>query len=160
MSGSLAAWYTLDDLGILAARQSALTGEIQLRQMSRLKDLLESTAGSVKAVLRLLQRREGYVTAELSYQVALELQCQRCLEPLKMALDERIRLAVALPGGAANLPEDYEPFMLEGGRLRPADLIEDELIIALPLAPKHAVEEACGVLAERAPRGSADLSLD
>ena len=160
MSGSLAAWYSLDDLGILAARQAALVGEIELRQMARLRDLLESTGGSVKAGLQLRQRHEGYVTAELSYQVELVLRCQRCLEPLRMAVDERVQLAITQPEGEACVPAEYEPVTLEGERLRPADLIEDELIIALPLVPKHAADEDCGVQLSRAPRGRVDMSLD
>jgi uncharacterized metal-binding protein YceD (DUF177 family) len=46
-------------------------------------------------------------------------------------------------------PAEYEPFELEGGRLRPAQLIEDELIVAIPLVPKHARVEDCGSLARK-----------
>ena len=47
----------------------------------------------------------------------------------------------------ATAPEGFEPFELEEGRLQPAQLIEDELIVAIPLVPKHARVEDCGSLA-------------
>jgi uncharacterized metal-binding protein YceD (DUF177 family) len=47
----------------------------------------------------------------------------------------------------ATAPTDFEPFELEEGRFQPAQLIEDELIVAVPLVPKHARVEDCGSLA-------------
>jgi uncharacterized protein len=144
MSGSLQTWYSIEDLGILAARSRSLEGEIPLTQLPRLRELLTSSEGSVAAVLRLLQRREGYVTAELCYRVALELTCQRCLEPLQIGLEDCVPVAVVESQAVeAFVPAECEPVLLENGRLRPADLIEDELIIALPLVPKHATEQGC-----------------
>ena len=52
------------------------------------------------------------------------------------------------PGEAgAETPQDYEPIELDDGRLLPARLIEDELIVAIPFVPKHARVEDCGSLA-------------
>jgi len=48
---------------------------------------------------------------------------------------------------AATAPVGYEPIMLSGGRLQPAELVEDELIVSLPLIPRHALIEECGRLA-------------
>jgi uncharacterized protein len=84
------------------------------------------------------------VTAELCYRVALELTCQRCLEPLQIGIEDCVPVAVVESQAVeAFVPAECEPVVLENGRLRPADLIEDELIIALPLVPKHATEQEC-----------------
>jgi uncharacterized metal-binding protein YceD (DUF177 family) len=47
----------------------------------------------------------------------------------------------------ATVPTGFEPFEVEEGRFQPAQLIEDELIVAIPLVPKHARVEDCGSLA-------------
>jgi uncharacterized metal-binding protein YceD (DUF177 family) len=47
----------------------------------------------------------------------------------------------------ATVPEGHEPFELTDGRLSPAQLIEDELIVSLPLAPKHERLADCGSVA-------------
>jgi uncharacterized protein len=148
MSGSLHAWYSLRDLESLANREVALDGELDMRLLTRLKGLLHSDVGSVKAELLFRQRRDGWLGVELDYQAAVELVCQRCLEPFVHELADRVDVVVAdVDSMPATAPEGFEPFELEEGRLQPAQLIEDELIVAIPLVPKHARVEDCGSLA-------------
>jgi uncharacterized protein len=148
MSGSLHAWYSLRDLESLAAREVALTGELDLGKLTRLAGMLHSDAGSVKASLLFRQRRDGWIGVELTYQAAVHLVCQRCLEPFWHELTGRVDIVLA---DAASVPSDvpagFEPFELEEGRLLPAQLIEDEIIVAIPLVAKHARIEDCGGLA-------------
>jgi len=149
MSGSLHAWYSLRDLEALGGRQGELVGELKLARLRRLTGLLHSTAGSVRASLQFRQRGIGRLAATLDFATTIELVCQRCLEPFALPIAERVELLLVEPGeaGASN-PEGYEPIELEGGRLLPARLIEDELIVAIPLVPKHARIEDCGSLAQ------------
>ena len=148
MSGSLHAWYSLRDLESLANRGVTLSGELDIDKLTRLRGLLHSDAGSVRATLRFRQRGDGWLESEVDYRAPVELVCQRCLEPFQQELAERVNVVLAdgdsLP---AVVPEGFEPFELEDGRLQPAQLIEDELIVAIPLVPKHARIEDCGSLA-------------
>jgi uncharacterized protein len=148
MSGSLHAWYSLRELEALADRGATLGGAVELGKLTRLVSMLHSDAGSVRAELEFRQRSDGWLGAELDYQASVELVCQRCLEPFRQDLAEHVAVvladAAALP---ATTPEGFEPFELDGGRLQPAQLIEDELIVAIPLVPKHARVEDCGSLA-------------
>lgn len=50
---------------------------------------------------------------------------------------------------AAGVPAGYEPIILSGERFQPAEVIEDELIVSLPLIPRHARIEECGGLARK-----------
>jgi uncharacterized protein len=148
MSGSLHAWYSLRDLESLANRGVALAGELDLGKLTRLTSLLHSDAGSVRATLEFRQRNDGWLGAELALEASVELVCQRCLEPFRYDLAERVQVVLADAADIpATTPEGFEPFELEAGRLQPAQLIEDELIVAIPLAPKHAGIEDCGSLA-------------
>jgi uncharacterized protein len=148
MSGSLHAWYSLRDLEALADRGVTLSGELDIGKLARLKDLLHSDSGSVRATLRFRQRADGWLGAELHVGADVELTCQRCLEPFRQQLSESVNVVVAdsdsLP---AMVPTGCEPFELEDGRLLPAQMIEDELIVAIPLVPRHARLEDCGSLA-------------
>ena len=150
MSGSLHAWYSLRDLESLANRGVTLSGELDIGTLTRLKGLLHSDSGSVSATLRFRQRGDGWLGSELEFKADVELVCQRCLEPFRQELVESVNVVIAdsdsLP---ETVPTGFEPFELEGGRLRPAELVEDELIVAMPLAPKHARVEDCGSLARK-----------
>jgi len=150
MSGSLHAWYSLRDLESLADRGVTLSGELNIGQLTRLRGLLHSDSGSVRATLRFRQRGDGWLASEVEFRADVELVCQRCLEPFRQELEESVNVVIAdsdsLPTTA---PTGFEPFELEGGRLQPVQLIEDEVIVAIPLVPKHARVEDCGSLARQ-----------
>jgi uncharacterized protein len=75
----------------------------------------------------------GAVTADLP------LLCQRCFEVYPLKVETPISLAlVAGLDEAKALPERYDPLLVEDRLIRPADLIEDELILAIPAIPRHA----------------------
>jgi uncharacterized metal-binding protein YceD (DUF177 family) len=44
----------------------------------------------------------------------------------------------------ARLPDQVEPLVLDEERFSPVQLVEDELIVAVPYAPKHSLVEECG----------------
>jgi uncharacterized protein len=148
MSGSLDAWYSRRELEALAERDGVLRGTLELGKLTRLVGMLSSDVGSVRASLRFSQRRDGWIGAELEYVASVDLTCQRCLVPFRYDFAGRVSLVLAdaesLP---AAVPEGHEPVELEEGRLSPAQLIEDELIVSIPFAPKHARAADCGSLA-------------
>jgi uncharacterized protein len=148
MSGSLHAWYSSRDLESLS-RHGELSGELTFEQMPRLSGLLQPGGGSVRASLRFRQRGDGGLALTLEYETTVPLLCQRCLEPYGQRIANSVEMAVVDEGAAeASLPQGYEPIELDDGRLSPAQLIEDELIISIPLIPKHARVEDCGSLAD------------
>ena len=74
---------------------------------------------------------------EVRAEADLPLQCQRTLErylqPVKVV--QRLGLITSEAQEAA-LPEEMEPLLVpESGELRGIDLVEDELILALPVVP-------------------------
>ena len=68
--------------------------------------------------------------------------CQRCLEAFELPLAIDIRLLFAADDSAAAI-DGYEDWELEEDTLRPLDVVEEALIMALPLAAKHVDNEAC-----------------
>ena len=149
MPRSLYAWYSLNELEALGQREARLSGEIGLEQLKRLRELLHSDSGSVRASFRFGQQGVGYITVDLAYEISFELECQRCLEPMKENVSRCVSFVIleseSMEAGA---PAGYEPVTLSGDRFQPATLIEDELIVSLPLIPRHDRIENCGALAK------------
>ncbi|HKX43182.1 MAG TPA: YceD family protein [Burkholderiaceae bacterium] len=77
----------------------------------------------------------------LNAQAELPLECQRCLKPVATPVDvERSFLFVRGEDAAAQLDADSEDDVLSLTRaLDLRELIEDELLLALPLVPRHEV---------------------
>jgi uncharacterized protein len=142
MSGALHSWYSLPDLEVMAARGTVLEGEIGLERFARLRALLNSCDGTARAKLAFRQNHDDMLLLQLQYQARLELVCQRCLKSLAHKVDEQIEFAVAESEDAlAVLPQGMDLIALQGDRFQPATLIEDELIVSLPLVPRHGDDE-------------------
>lgn len=148
MSGSLQTWYSAARLDAFADRGTVLRETLELDRLARLCGLLASNVGNVEAELEFASRRTGWVPGELRFETRLVLTCQRCLEPLELRLEERVALAfVESATMEERLPEDRIAVVLEDERWSPAELLEDELIVSLPLVPRHESTMQCGSLA-------------
>jgi uncharacterized protein len=116
--------------------------------------------GEVAVRLRLHRDAQGFIVLEGRLATQVALVCQRCLEPVIVDVDADLRLWLLRDESEADrLPDDADYLTLdEEGRLALGDALEDELILALPLVPRHddceaflVTGEASGVV-EAAPR--------
>src|SRR5690606_30790265 len=90
---------------------------------------------------------EGHATVEVP------AVCQRCLERFELALGTDFRLLFSGPGGPADESLDYEVWELEESVVRPLDVLDEALVMAMPFAPVHVSEAECGPLARQATTG-------
>jgi uncharacterized protein len=150
MSRSLYVWYSLNELEALGRRQVQLNGEMDLGKLTRLCELLKSDKGSVRASLRFSQQGMGSTAVDLSYEGNLDLVCQRCLESVTEKISGRVLLVILEDDSmVSSAPAGHEPIVLSGARFQPAETVEDELIVSLPLVARHSQVDECGSLAKR-----------
>ncbi|HEY0268758.1 MAG TPA: YceD family protein [Methyloradius sp.] len=119
---------------------------IPLLQFSRFKDVLASDQGELDCHLLGNVASDNRLELALSVKGVLRLICQRCLEPFDFNLDITSRFIVVndesdIPSEEDDL-EDYD-YLVADPKMQLFELIEDEVLLALPLAPKHAGED-CG----------------
>lgn len=133
----------------VAKRAESTAGEWPLLQLERLADLaMLSQDGIDTAVrwqatgeLRPVLGGEAEVWLRLQADAVVPLCCQRCLGPVHetIALDRWIRF-VADEAQAEALDAELEDDVLVLKRdLDLRELVEDELLLALPLVPRHEV---------------------
>ncbi len=75
----------------------------------------------------------------------LPLACQRCLEAIHFELDVDSQLELISEDSELSqdeLEDDTRDFLPVAGELDVAELVEDEILLALPVAPRH---ERCGL---------------
>jgi uncharacterized protein len=84
----------------------------------------------------------------LKVQAQILLTCQRCMQPLTFTVNESVLFDVVRQESAINDTNDAEPFdpdtpeeLVAEPRFDIEQLIEDQLILAVPYVPKH---ESCG----------------
>jgi uncharacterized protein len=123
----------------LARSGRSLQGQIPVARMWRLAETLCSTAGEIVIDLRFGRGNQEHLCIQGTIHSELRLICQRCLGPLSWSADCEVRLALvpaAIPQG--RLESGYEPLIAqEDSPLSVVAMVEDELILALPLVPMH-----------------------
>ncbi|MGE5625813.1 MAG: YceD family protein [Bacillota bacterium] len=128
-----------------AARQAFdLKGRLPVKSMPRLVAALASDEGEAGFELHAGTELGGRVVVAGRIDAELTLTCQRCLGPVRIKLHAEPRLAwVKTDEALAALPEEYEPLLSADGQVAVIDLVADELLLALPLVPKHEDGAAC-----------------
>jgi len=137
------------DVARLAAAGTELEGEWGQESFARLRsatlpdDRPETSAVRYRALGQRASLEGGGTQAALRLEVGTEvrLECQRCLQPMTVPLHVGRRFFfVAGEESAAALDEDSEEDVLA---LVPSfdlhALVEDELLLALPIVPRHDV---------------------
>lgn len=113
-----------------------------LASFERLCDPLVDNAGMVHAKLAFVRGERRAVTIHSELKVEVKMICQRCLELVVLPIQSECDYAVVKEGAdAQSVPQGYD--MLEVGE-DPLDLlalVEDELLLALPIIPAHAHED-------------------
>lgn len=121
----------------LADKGRTFKGEMALSELPRLEGVILNPDGRVDVEISF--GRAGKISAVTGHiDAALELQCQCCLEPLAWPVHSELNLAVVTSLDEAHLlPEPYEPLWLERENIALRDIIEEELVLALPVIPQH-----------------------
>lgn len=122
------------------ARQ--LQGSLDLARLPRLHDMLAQVVGSVQYSLQGFAGERGQPRLHLEVSAVLPLICQRCLGAVEEVVDIDTQLEL-VPEGVELTQEELEDdsldFLPVAGALDVMALIEDEILLALPVAPRHAV---------------------
>jgi uncharacterized protein len=114
-----------------------------LRDFARLRDVLASAAGEVAYEISGVRDERGRPSLRLKVSGTLMLRCQRCLEPMafEVRADETLVLAATLAEIHDEPADAHAPDRVVAGKeMALRELIEDELILAVPYAPRH---ESC-----------------
>ena len=115
-----------------------LEGGYSLEEMDRLQDSLLESGGEVAVSLEFGIDAEGIRYMKGRLQTELTLECQRCLQAMQAPIDAEFALGLVRSNEAAErLPSHYEPLLVDSDSLFLRDVIEDELLLALPLVAMH-----------------------
>ena len=119
-------------------KELELSGTVNASALSRLASVVSCEDTTISASMRFLrdEQRRFVVSAGVAGQVGV--RCERCLEI--MPLDVRAQSTLMLCSSdeqAQQCPSQYEPLVYTGEDLDLYDVIEEELLLALPVAPMH-----------------------
>jgi len=138
-------WSKPLDIDRLADGEADIDFAVPLAELPRLRSQLASVEGMVRGRVH-FTRESGFVVADLSMSGAATLACQRCLQAMAEPVSSAVRLAlITTEADAGRVPEHLEPVLAAGGRVTIGELVEEELLLALPIVPLHAEASDCAV---------------
>lgn len=123
---------------LLAEQMGRLDGQLELTNMKRLGEIIYEDSGTIKYHLQLGRDELGFPYIMGNLEVPLKLVCQRCLNPFDLRLCNEINIGLALSDEEIErLPGHYEPMLLTTDEVSLLSLIEDEVLLSIPMVPVH-----------------------
>jgi uncharacterized protein len=120
----------------------SITGQLAFSRMKRLLEVVNNPEGSAEVELNFSVDGQRIANVRGRVRADVSLTCQRCLEAMTVPIDVDVHLGiVASEDAAKRLPEHYDPLVVHGEQLLIAEVVEDEIILALPAIPRHKPEE-------------------
>jgi uncharacterized protein len=123
-----------------AQKRSSFDGIVPLQNLTRLSEQLSSTEGDVDVVVHCGTDQQGLVYIEGEAHCAVQLQCERCGDAMTMQVSCNFAYTPIRGDDSAQdeIPQRYDVVEKdEHGEVNLRQLVEDELILALPLFPMH-----------------------
>lgn len=127
------------------AEEQQISGSIAIGEddFERFKQAIEGVAAPVEYQFKFYRDVEGHAVLKGKCATSVIMICERCLDKVTLAIAGKFQLGLAYSDEQAkHLPKSYEPALMdEKGNLDPWELLEDELILALPMFANHAESE-------------------
>jgi uncharacterized protein len=129
----------------LALQGISLEGTVNVEDLPRLASAVTSICGPLWASVQFNLDESKAKVATGSIKVPVETVCQRCLDPLTIELQAEFAVQVIWSEDNINrVATNYEPWLVTDKLADFSELLEDEILLALPLVNYHAKGECTG----------------
>lgn len=126
------------DLHKLVRQQQTLEGELDAEQLLRLNELILEVKSPIRYMCQGLQDDYGKPIICAKISTELLVSCQRCAKPLALSIEVSPTFELVYHDEQAKqVQREHEAVVTHGLPVNMMALFEDELILAIPMAPKH-----------------------
>ncbi len=124
-----------------AMEREVITGALAIRDLPRLAEM-GCEAATLQYTVRGSENADGRATLAVEVRGQLQLACQRCLGAVEFPLAATSTLELAESQAEIDAADDERDRVLASKSMDVAAIVEDEVILALPMVPMHASCEA------------------
>jgi uncharacterized protein len=128
----------------LAEDAAVLERVYELSSFARIADALADPRGVVRASFAFSKTPLGRAGARVAVSAEPQLVCQRCMQGFVFPVSGGSEIEFAADDEASAADSEREPFRADGGLVSLKDLAEEELLLALPVAPACNAPQGCG----------------
>jgi uncharacterized protein len=135
----------------LVGTEAAIEFTIPLAELPRVSHELSATDGEASGRVR-FSRQLGQAVADLEVSAQPEVVCQRCMQAMRWPVNVKSRIALVSDYDAADrVPEGLEIFLVEADSVSVRDLVDEEVMLALPHVARHDESSECAGRAMQLP---------
>jgi uncharacterized protein len=136
-------WSRRAPVDTLVGTETAIEFSIPLAELPRVSHEVASREGEASGRVR-FSRQQGQAVADLEVSTQPEVVCQRCMQPMRWPVKMKSRVALVSDYDAADrVPEGFEVYLVEADCVSVRDLVDEEIMLALPNVPRHAEGSEC-----------------
>jgi uncharacterized protein len=136
-------WSRRAPVDTLVSTDTAIDFKIPLAELPRVSHELIGKDGEASGHVR-FSRHMGHAVADLDVRAEPEVVCQRCMLPMRWPVNVKSRIALVSDYDAADrVPDGMEVFLVEADSVSVRDLVDEEVMLALPHVARHAEESEC-----------------
>ena len=128
----------------LADEAAVLQRVYELSELPRLRDQLANEHGAVHASFAFEGVGAGRAGAAVRVEAKPNLVCQRCLQSFSCVIAGNSEIEFADSEDATPVGSQREIYVMERGRVSLRELVEEELLLAIPAIPACDSPETCG----------------
>ena len=151
-------WSRRAPVDSLVGTEAAIEFSIPLAELPRVSHELSEADGDASGKVR-FSRAQGQAVADLDVSALPEVVCQRCMQPMRWPIKVKSRIALVSDYAAADrVPGELEVFLVEGDSLSVRDLVDEEVLLALPHVPRHGEGSECAGSKVRLPGQEGETS--
>ncbi len=121
-----------------AKKNFSVIDELNIEDLPRINEISSDNSDNIKVNFSFYIENNTIPCLDGEVSLMIYLACQRCLEELPVSLDLNFSLAfVKNESQAEELSKHLEIYLFEGEELSLIDLISDEILLSIPMVPKH-----------------------
>ena len=136
-------WSRRAPVETLVGTETAIDFKIPLAELPRVSHELISKEGEASGRVS-FSKAQGQAVADLTVHAEPEVVCQRCMMAMRWPVNVSSRIALVSDYDAADrVPEGFEVFLVEAASVSVRDLVDEEVMLALPHVARHAEESEC-----------------
>ncbi len=137
------------DVRKAAARGVSISGALKPVDLPRFMALLSSETGEITADLTFSRDEENRAVIAVGFEAKISVTCQRCLQSMPMSMDGENTLGIVWTDDQAkHLPRHLDALIAPEEGCNLWELVEDELILALPPFSYHDTQDCKQILSE------------
>ena len=114
------------------------SGSTAISELDRLQGFLQDDSGEAQIEIQFGHDEQGTALLRGKCQAQVHMTCQRCMNPVEVEISTNFELGIVFSDEQAkHLPRQYEPIICERNAMTLLPVIEDELILSLPMFAYH-----------------------